>query len=699
MHLDRARVGQALIALFLLLQLFAVSALLAATPPADFSDALVTNLASPTALAFTPDGRLLLTQQTGQLRVYQGGALATDPVFDFNVNNRICSDFERGLLGVAVDPNFATNHFVYLYYTFNKHNAPDRNSCAHNNASTEPVNRVSRFVLSDGNVASGETVLVDNIPSPNGNHNAGDLHFGKDGYLYVSVGEGGVNANARRLDLLSGKILRVDRDGLPPAANPQAGTAGARRCGNPSGVPAGNGPCSEMFAWGLRNPFRFAFDPNAAGTRFFINDVGQNAWEEIDEGQIGVDYGWNCREGKHARSNISGCTPTPPNMVDPIYEYGRDAGCTAITGAAFVPSGIWPAAYDGAYLFADYGCGKIFRLVPGSGGSYSAVEFVTDAGGPTAMVFGPYNSTQALYYATSGQIRRVAYTGTANRSPNAVITAVPTSGPAPLTVSFDSAGSSDPDGDPLTYDWDFGDGSAHPTTPAATHQYALGTYTATLRVSDGQGGSATATARIDSGNTAPVPVINAPAASLRYRVGQQITLQGSATDAEDGALDGASLSWRVLLHHNTHTHPFLSPTLGSSVNITIPPPEDLAATSTSYLELELTATDSDGLTGVITQALRPNLVDITFVTIPAGRQLLVNGDTITATRTLVSWEAYSLNVSAPLQKNGSGVWLALSSWADGGPVPTRSIITPAAAQTYTATFAPARRWFLPVGRR
>src|SRR6266545_4830587 len=377
MHLHRARVGRALIALFLLVQLFAVSALLAATPPADFSDALVTNLASPTALAFTPDGRLLLTQQTGQLRVYQSGALLTTPALDLNIGNLICSDFERGLLGVAVDPNFATNHSIYVYYTFNKHNAPDRNSCAHNNAATEPVNRVVRYTLSDANVASGETVLVDNIPSPNGNHNAGDLHFGKDGYLYISVGEGGVNANARRLDLLSGKILRVDRDGLPLAANPQAGTAGARRCGDPSGVPAGAGPCSEMYAWGLRNPFRFAFDPNAAGS-------------------------------------TSSCGAPPAGMINPIYDYGRDTGCSAITGAAFVPAGIWPAPYDGAYLFADYGCGKIFRLVPGGGNSYTAVDFATGVGGPTAMIFGPYNSTQALYYAAigSGQIRRVAYTAT-----------------------------------------------------------------------------------------------------------------------------------------------------------------------------------------------------------------------------------------------------------------------------------------------
>jgi glucose/arabinose dehydrogenase len=682
---------------------------MAANPPPEFTDALVTNVSGSTALAFTPDGRLLITQQSGQLRVFQNGSLVANSALDLTAANRICSDFERGLLGVAVDPNFSTNHSIYLYYTFNKHNAPDANSCDHNNASTEPVNRVSRFTLSNTNIASGETVLVDNIPSPNGNHNAGDLHFGKDGYLYISAGDGGCqltnsnncagsNQNARRLDILSGKILRVDRDGLPPASNPQAGVAGARRCGNPSGVPAGIGPCSEMFAWGLRNPFRMAFDPNAAGTRFFINDVGQGAWEEIDDGQIGADYGWNCREGANPNSNIGACNPTPAGMVDPIYEYGRGTGCYAITGAAFVPAGIWPAPYDGAYLFGDYGCGKIFRLVPGGGNSYTAAEFVTNASGVVAMTFGPYNSTQALYYAMNGQVRRVFYTASANRPPSAVISASPDSGAAPLTVGFDSAGSSDPDGDPLSFDWDFGDGSAHATTPTAMHTYSTGTYTATLRVGDGKGGFGTASARIDSGNTRPVPLISAPAPSLRYRVGQQITLQGSASDAEDGPLPPSSLSWRVILHHNTHTHPFLQPTKGVSVTITTPPPEDLFATTASYLELELTATDSKGLTSVVTQALRPALVNITFSTVPTGRRLVVNTSTITGTQTVVSWRSYALNVSAPLQKNSAGQWLALSSWSDGGPVPTRTIVTPAAATTYTATFAPAERWFMPVAR-
>jgi glucose/arabinose dehydrogenase len=698
-----ARPGYVLGVLALLVQLLAAAPLMAANVPAQFTDALVTNISSPTALAFTPDGRLLITQQTGQLRVFQNGTLLGASALD--LSGDICKNSERGLLGVAIDPAFASNHFIYLYYTHNPFPG-DPGACPLNSPTDPkiPVNRVSRFTLGNDNLATGQQILVDNIPSPNGNHNGGDLHFGQDGYLYVSVGDGGADyagdsgsggANDATRDqfILLGKILRIASDGSIPPSNPFLGTDSGR-C-NVAGRTT-QLKCQETFAWGLRNPFRFAFKPGTS--QFNINDVGQNAWEEIDIGQAAADYGWNCKEGNHSNSTSGKCNPTPAGMVDPIYEYDHSS-CTAITGAAFVPPAAqWPAPYDGAYLFADYGCGKIFRLVPGSGNSYSAVEFATNASGAVAMTFGPYNSTQALYYAMSGQIRRVVYTANANRPPTAVISANPSSGPAPLIVSFDSAGSSDPDGDALSFDWDFGDGSAHATTPTAIHSYATGTYTATLRVGDGKGGFGTANARIDSGNTRPVPVISAPAPSLRYRVGQQLTLQGSASDAEDGSLPSSSLSWRVILHHSTHTHPYLPPTKGMTVTITTPAPEDLLAATNSYLELELTATDSKGLTGVVTQALRPALVNITFATIPTGRSLLVNASAITGSQTVVSWQNYTLNVSAPLQKTSAGQWLALSSWADGGPVPTRAIVTPATAKTYTATFSPAKRWFTPIAR-
>lgn len=392
-----------------------------ASVPAQFEDKLVANISGPTAIAFTPDGRMLITTQGGHLRVYKNDALLPTPVLD--LTSRICSDTERGLLGVAVDPNFASNHAIYIYYTFKKYNACPRDS------STSPVNRVSRFILPDANQIdpSSEVILVDNIPSPHSNHNGGDLQFGKDGYLYISVGDGGCdysdptkcagsNDAARDRHILLGKILRISGDGTIPPGNPFQG-ANSARC-NVTGITDVGKNCQETYAVGLRNPFRIAFDPNASETRFFINDVGQGQWEEIDEGQVAADYGWNIREGFCATGSTTNCGTPPAGLTNPIYAYGRSAGCTAITGGAFVPNGLWPAQYNGVYLFGDFGCGNIFMLVSGSNG-YTASEFTTGVGGVTHLVFSPYIREQALYYATyanGGQIRRITYTESATQS-------------------------------------------------------------------------------------------------------------------------------------------------------------------------------------------------------------------------------------------------------------------------------------------
>ena len=305
------------------------------------------------------------------------------------------------------------------------------------------------------------------------------------------------------------------------------------------------------------------------------------------------------------------------------------------------------------------------------------------------MTFGPSPTGQALYYATykggNDEVRRVAYTG--NRAPSAVLSASPRFGAVPLAVSFDARQSSDPDGDPLSYDWDFGDGSAHATTPTASHTYAAaGAYTATLRVTDSRGVAVTESVRIDAGNTPPLPRIDAPLTSARFRVGEQVTLRGSATDAEDGALSPARLEWEVRLRHNTHSHPFLAPRTGTGIPFTAPPPEDLAAAATSFLDIDLTATDSKGLSRTVTQELRPRLVNVTFATDPGNLDLIVDGTTISAPVTLSSWEGYAFRVSAPVQGDDSGRGWRFARWSDGGAA-EHVITTPASPSSYTATFA------------
>ena len=663
----------------------------AGTGSAGFSDTLVHSLSGPTAMAFTPDGRMLITQDGGQLRVVEDGSLLSTPAL--HLGSRICAQGERGLLGVAVDPRFATNHFVYLYWT---HNVDGYCGVWSSTTRNTPENRVSRFVLGSNNriSAASEKVLVDHIPSPARNHNAGDLNFGADKLLYISVGDGGcvlgdptkcgaLNTNSRRLDIPNGKILRVTRSGEVPATNPHVGAAGARRCTLSAGPQPGTGPCTETYASGFRNPFRFAQVPGT--NSFYVNDVGQSSWEEIDRLAAGKDYGWNVREGHCRTGSTTDCGPTP--YQNPIHDYSHAAtGCGSITGGTFVPAGLWPAPYSGSYLFADYVCGKIFRLAPVAGGGHTQKPFMTDVSVPVHLEFGPYGSTQALYYLDygGGAVHRVTYSG-ANTAPVASLWQRPDG----LTVTLDGSASYDPDsGDSVqSWKWNFGDGtSTTTTTPRVTHTYTSAqTYTATLGVTDSRGAESAPSAEdVYAGEHPPAISITAPATTARFAVDQQVTISAAASDPEDGTLPPSSISWEVRLKHGTHTHPYAGPVTGSAITVPYPAPEDLASTQNSYLAATAVTTDSRGLTSRADQELLPEQVTIGFATSPSGGRIDVDGTSRPTPVTLMSWEGYVLSVSAPDQLIG-GVPRTFEAWSDGG-ARTHDLVTPASAATYTATF-------------
>ncbi len=510
----------------------------AVVAPAGFSDTLAYSLPAPTGMAWTPDGRMLISQDAGQLRVVQNGTLLATPAI--NLGSRACVQGERGLQSVAVDPAFATNKWIYLFWTYNRHGF-----CGAGDMSRTPVNRVARYTLGADNrvVAGSEKVLVDNIPSPASHHNGGDIHFGSDGHLYVSTGDGGctigdtsrcneLNVNSRRLDIPNGKILRVTKAGGIPDGNPYAGRTGARRCTAPTGVQPGTGPCTETYASGLRNPYRFAKKP-AGG--FLVNDVGQAHWEEIDNLAAGKNYGWNVREGHCARGSYTDCAAT--SYQNRCTTTATRAAASRSPAAAYVPAGVWPAPYSGSYLFADFVCGKVFRLVPRSVGGYDRAVFLSGLSSPTVLAFGPWKSAQALYYVDyfGNTVHRVTYTGS-NAAPTAAFTARPND----LPVAFDGSASYDPDaGDSITsYRWDFGDGtSATTATPTTTHAYAArGSYTATLRVTDSRGATSTAASKtVYAGEHAPTVSFTSPATTDRFGVGQSVSRPDD--DADDDIRD------------------------------------------------------------------------------------------------------------------------------------------------------------------
>ncbi len=391
------------------------------TLPAGFQDELVTPIDRPMAVAFVPDGRILIARFPGVVRLYKNGSL--DPVATpaLTISAKTCSDGERGLMSVEVDPQFETNHYIYLYYTF-KNNGT---SCPIG-SNTSPVNRVSRFVLGDNDLINpaSEVVLIDGIPAMADYHIGADLQFGKDGFLYVSTGDGGcdwqgggclgANDASRDQNVLLGKVLRITRDGAIPASNPFQG-AGTARCNVTGRTTAGN-KCQETYAWGLRNAYRLAPDPNAAGTRMFINDVGELKWEEVDLLTAGADYGWNVREGFCVNGSSTSCGAPPAGMTNPIHAYSHDTGCATITGGTFIPAGAWPAAYNDDYIYADFACGKMFRLSPNGSGGYDHIEFGSGFPeyGVTTASFSSFQPKNGLYYTHWGEtleLHRIVYTG------------------------------------------------------------------------------------------------------------------------------------------------------------------------------------------------------------------------------------------------------------------------------------------------
>jgi glucose/arabinose dehydrogenase len=338
------------------------------TLPAGFTETAITGLSAPTAIEIAPDGRIFVCQQSGSLRVIKNGVLLPTPFVTLNVD----PNGERGLLGIAFDPNFASNNFLYLYYTV---------------PSTPRHNRVSRFTANGDVVVPNSEVIIlelDNLTAAT-NHNGGAIHFGPDGKLYVAVGENATGSNAQTLANRLGKMLRINSDGTIPADNPFFNTA--------------SGDNRSIWALGLRNPFTFAFQPGTG--RLFINDVGQDTWEEINDGIAGSNYGWNLSEGPTSN----------PAFRSPLFFYGHGTGPTvgcAIAGGTFYnPNTVrFPQSFVGKYFFADLCSNWIRAFDPTTG---TASDFASGVSGPVDLKVSVDGSLYVLAR-NAGSVVRVQFT-------------------------------------------------------------------------------------------------------------------------------------------------------------------------------------------------------------------------------------------------------------------------------------------------
>jgi glucose/arabinose dehydrogenase len=515
----------------------------AATLPSGFTETLVaTGLQTPTNMQFAPDGRLFVTEQGGTVRIIENGVLLSQPFLSVTVS----TTGERGLLGITFDPDFANNKYVYVYYT-----------------STTPTvhNRLSRFTA-NGNIvlANSEHILID-FPTVQGTiHYGGSLRFGPDGKLYMTTGDdldpnGPETPNSHR-----GKVFRLNSDGSAPSDNPFY----SQNTGYNKGV----------WAMGFRNPFTFAIQPTTG--RIFVNDVGQDSWEEINDVVRSGNYGWNDYEGY---SNA-------PGFVSPVYAYshsatGTDGGC-AITGGAFYnpPTAFFPSQYIGKYFYVDY-CRSYINVYDPSADSISPFATNTTDG----VVALEVSSGGALYYLARGSISNTAIPGSVLRIdylPNSVPTI--SQNPSNQTVSvgqsvtFTCSASGAPT---ITYQWQ----RSNTNIPGATgpsytlESPSLADNNATFRCVAtnpfGSTESANATLTVNN-DLPPVATILTPVEGISYSLGSVVSFTGTGTDAEDGNLSPGALTWWVDMYHDppnldTHSHPVMPLTSGiSSGNFTIP---------------------------------------------------------------------------------------------------------------------------------
>ncbi|VEU36999.1 unnamed protein product [Pseudo-nitzschia multistriata] len=334
--------------------------------PAGFRDEGVTFRSGTTGFAFVPTGEgesiLLLCQRKGKVFALLDPDNPDGKLLEIlDIQDRVCSQGERGVSQVQPHPNFLQNRYVYLTYTYDKHGG-----CEFSDVNG-PVNVVSRFRLDDDLKMVDEKIILQTSPLPTKVHNALDMKFGNDGYLYVTFGNGGKSneyQNSQKSNTLLGSLVRITDDGGIPPDNPFT-EDDDRQCGS-DGSTSSSGRCSEIWSIGLRNPFRLAMNPNEKDfTQFYVNDVGGATWEEISEVTSkapGKNYGYREMEGPCRRGSKTDCKPNE-KYEDPLYWYEHnDEGDGCVSGGAFVPNGIWPEEYDNKYMFADFIFKKIFFL-------------------------------------------------------------------------------------------------------------------------------------------------------------------------------------------------------------------------------------------------------------------------------------------------------------------------------------------------
>jgi Ca2+-binding RTX toxin-like protein/glucose/arabinose dehydrogenase len=722
-----------------------VPASTAATLPSGFTESVeLTGLTQPTAVRFASDGRVFVAEKSGLIKVFDSLLDPTPTVFA-DLRTNVHNFWDRGLLGLALDPGFPARPYVYVLYTHDAAIGGRAPRWGTAGVSSDPCptppgpvadgcvvsGRLSRLQAA-GNVMTGaEQVLIEDWCQQYPSHSVGALAFGADGALYVSGGDGASfgfvdygqkgsppnpcgdppapvgtsltpptaeGGSLRSQDLrtssdpagLDGTILRIDPNtGNALPNNPLASSpdANARR----------------IVAYGLRNPFRFAIRPGT--NEIWLGDVGWGTWEEID--RIAnplagvVNFGWPCYEGSNRQAGYDSADLTLCEnlyaavnaVVAPYFAWNHGAkvvsgescptGGSSAAGAAFYSSGVYPPRYAGAFFFADYSRDCIWAMLAGQNGLPDPASRLTFVAGAANPVDLQIGPGGDLFYADfdGGTVRRVRYL-----APTAAARADKTAGPAPLTVAFDGTGSTSPQSGALAYAWDLDGDGAFDDSAAARPTYTYrtpGNYPVTLRVTDAQGASDTDSLVITVANDPPVATLASPTAATTWAVGDVVSFSGSATDPQDGPLPPSSFTWSLTLQHcPSSCHGHPLESFSGVKSGSFTAPDHEYP---SHLELALTVRDSGGLTDTVSVRLDPVTTTLTFRSEPAGLQLVLGGTSATTPFSHTVIVGSQNSVSAPSPQTLGGTTYTWASWSDGG-ARSHEIVAPPGGAAYTARF-------------
>lgn len=713
--------------------------ILKATPPSGFVlERVIDGLEQPISMRFLPDGRLLLALKQG--KIYIVNVSATPATYQIYMDlassqhaHGLVSTQERGVLDLAIDPNFPGSPYVYVFYT-------------PNSGPNGQLARVARFthqqnsggLSSRGSLTSEMILWEDTDAYDSCCHYGGGLDFGPDGNLWLATGDHFQGTYAASLAHAGGKVHRFRKDGTVPSGNPFVDGPG--------------GNVDTIMAFGLRNPFRARWD--LATNTFFIAEVGGNtqstAWEDLHAirydpvaGQFidedygtasdnrrfdGINFGWPTVEG------LPPYTDWPAANIDnvvgvPLFAWKHNGQTSALNGGIVYRATHFPSAYRGAYFYADSTRDFVRylrldaqgRIVPNpspapvSSLSPETVSYPFDldpVGRIVALDVGPDG---ALYYVSFtdsggaygqsnpsvlGSLQRYVYVGTDPPPSIVFFTATPSSGNAPLTVQF-AIKATDPQLQKLTFYIDFDDGVL--TSPATlqnntkktvSHTYATsGAFDATVYVSDGNHVTI-ATARVQIGT--PPAITSLVADNLRsgavdtsFRYGDTISFTAQATDPEDGTLGAAAFTWYVTFVRPGNVHPVLGPESGSkSLNFTIPS-QGQGFSGNVYYEAKVIASDSGGLTADARINVYPEKRNIYFDTVPSGITVQVNGTAAVETPfvldTLINWPHL---ISVPSIACIGGTEYVFDHWSNGATTNEISLVMPPNDVHLTAHFTP-----------